>query len=153
MRKLRRYLTHTVCRSSAFFATITNHHSWASASRPTPPASAFCISLRYRSIPVSRNGSYYPGTGLVPASAFSFIPVPEWPDAGQSGILALIKNTPCTSTMQAMDKYIPCSFTLLAVESGTPCMSILQMVENDTPCTRLQWFSQLDGIHQQKDAK
>ncbi len=34
----------------------------------------------------------YSGTGLVLASAFLFIPVPDWPDAGQSGIPAFKMN-------------------------------------------------------------
>jgi hypothetical protein len=78
-------------------------HSWASESRPMPPASAFrhpvsqygTGAFRYRT------GSSYPDTGQVPASAFLFIPVPDWLDAGQSDIPALIKkSTPRTSTLQ-----------------------------------------------------
>ncbi len=34
----------------------------------------------------------YSGTGLVPASAFFFIPVLDWLDAGQSGIPAFSKT-------------------------------------------------------------
>ncbi len=64
---------------------LGNEHSWASASRPMPPASAF-------QHPVSQSGtgafwywtgSSYPGTRLVLSSVFLFIPVPDWSDAGQ----------------------------------------------------------------------
>ncbi len=37
-------------------------------------------------------GSPYSGTGLVPASAFLFIPVPDWLDVGQSDIPAFKKG-------------------------------------------------------------
>ncbi len=39
-----------------------------------------------------RTGSPYSGTGLVPASAFLFIPVPNWLDAGQSDIQTFKKG-------------------------------------------------------------
>ncbi len=54
---------------------------------------ASCIAVRYRT------GSSYSGIGMVQASAFLFIPVPDWLDAGQSDIPAFKKRgTLCTST-------------------------------------------------------
>jgi hypothetical protein len=58
---------------------LYNQHSWTSASRSMPPASAFrhpvfqsgTGAFRYRT------GSPYSGTELVPASEFLFIPVPD----------------------------------------------------------------------------
>ncbi len=49
----------------------------AGIARPMPPVSAF------------RHSSFHSGTGLVPASVLLFIPLPTWPDAGQSGILKI----------------------------------------------------------------
>ncbi len=73
---------------------VQHIHSWASASRSMPPASAFWLpvsqsgtrAFRYRT------GSPYSGDGLVPASGFLFIPVPDWLDAGQSDISAFKKS-------------------------------------------------------------
>jgi hypothetical protein len=73
---------------------VQHIHSWASASRSMPPASAFWLpvsqsgtgAFRYRT------GSPYTGDGLVPASEFLFIPVPDWLDAGQSDISAFKKS-------------------------------------------------------------
>ncbi len=65
------------------------HHSWASAS-------SGCRRHRHSGIlylsPVPEHsgtglGPYF-STGLVPASAFLFIPVPDWRDAGQSDVPA-----------------------------------------------------------------
>jgi hypothetical protein len=55
-----------------------------------------------------RTGFSYPGTGLVPASAFS---VPEILDAGLSDIPALIKKyTPHIHTAnRVVENYIPCA--------------------------------------------
>jgi hypothetical protein len=50
-----------------------------------------------------RTGLSYPGTGLVPASAFS---VPDGLDAGQSDILALIKKY---TANREVENYIPCT--------------------------------------------
>ncbi len=81
-------------------------------------------------------GVPYSGTELVPASVFLFISVPDWPDAGQSGILVFKKRqTPCTSTLQAKDWDTPCTLTLLVVKGYIPCTSILLAVEEDTPWT------------------
>ncbi len=70
-----------------------NYHSWASASRPMLPALAFWHPVSQSSTGAFRyrTGSSYPGTGVVPAMAFLFIPGPDWVD-GQSGIPALIKK-------------------------------------------------------------
>ncbi len=43
------------------------------------------VAIRYRT------GSPYSSTGLVPASEYLFIPVPDWLDAEQSDILAFKK--------------------------------------------------------------
>ncbi len=81
---------------------VSKMHSWASASRPMPPPLAF----RH---PVSELMPEHSGTELSPlipvwtdpASAFLFIPVPDWLNAGQSDIPALTKkSTPRTSTLQ-----------------------------------------------------
>ncbi len=112
-------------------------HSWASASSPMPPASAFrhpvspygTRELRFQ------NGSPYSSTGLVPESP------------------AFNEGTSYTSTMQGIDWDTPCTFTLLVVEmdtparpycwrwQGYPCMSILMAVKRDT--ARWWWI----GIH------
>ncbi len=63
-------------------------HSWSSASTSMPPESVFrhptsqsCTEVfRYRTEPS------YSGTGLIPKSALFFISVPEWQDAGHSGL-------------------------------------------------------------------
>ncbi len=69
-------------------------HSWASTFRHIVSQSG-SGAFRYRT------WSSYSGTGLVLASVFLFIPVPDWLDAGQSVIPALIKkSTPYTSTLQ-----------------------------------------------------
>ncbi len=69
-------------------------HRWASAFRHTVSQSG-SGAFQYRT------WSSYSGTGLVLASVFLFIPVPDWSDAGQSVIPALIKkSTPHTSTLQ-----------------------------------------------------
>ncbi len=44
------------------------------------------ISVRYRSIPVPDLDPYFTTGLVVLVSAFLFIPAPDWPDAGQSGI-------------------------------------------------------------------
>ncbi len=69
-------------------------HSWASASRPMPPASAFRHPIFQYGTGAFRywTESSYSGTGLFSTSTFLSIPVPEWSDAGQSGIPALIKT-------------------------------------------------------------
>ncbi len=54
-----------------FRTVISNHHSWPSASSLMP------LSLAFR----FPTGSPYYGTGLVPASAYFSILVPDWPDA------------------------------------------------------------------------
>jgi hypothetical protein len=51
------------------------------------PASV--ISVRYRA-KKCRTAQLYSGTGLFPASLDFFSPVPDCPDAGQSGIPAVI---------------------------------------------------------------
>jgi hypothetical protein len=75
-------------------------HSWASASRPMPPPSALWhpVSQSGTGAFQYRTGSSYPGTGLVPASAFLFIRVPDWLDTGQSDIDK--KNKHHISTLQ-----------------------------------------------------
>jgi hypothetical protein len=69
-------------------------HSWASASRLEPPASAFRHLTFLSGTVAFRNQtmSPYSGTGFVPASAFCFIPVPDCPDAEDSGIPVFHKN-------------------------------------------------------------
>jgi hypothetical protein len=64
-----------------------------------PPASPFQHPVSQSGTGAFRylTGSSYPGAGLVPASAFLFIPVPDLSDAGQSSIPVLIK----TYTLQA----------------------------------------------------
>jgi hypothetical protein len=68
--------------------TVSNWHSWALASRSMSPASAFRN-------PASQSTYWSPGTELGHFISvanrfwhrhFCFIPVPEWPDARQSGI-------------------------------------------------------------------
>ncbi len=52
---------------------------------------ASCISVRTEAFRF-RTGPPYSGTGMVPASAFLFIPVPDWLDAGQSNNTAFKKG-------------------------------------------------------------
>jgi hypothetical protein len=100
---------------------MANEHSWASASRKMPPASAFWTTvtqsgteaLRYRT------GSPYSGTGLVPiTSEFFFIPVPDWLDTGQSDIPAFKK------AVSGGERKSQCTSKLQVVESETSCTSI-----------------------------
>jgi hypothetical protein len=64
-----------------------------------------------------RNVSPYFGTGLVPASEFLFIPVPDWLDTEQSDIPAFKKavvgggerDTQCTSKLQVMESDSLCT--------------------------------------------
>ncbi len=116
-------------------------HSWASASRSIRQHrhSGIC----YLRPVLEQSGTWldppYSGTWLIPASAFLFIPVLDWPDAEQSDIPAF-KNTlhrwkrihtPCTYTLQSMDWDTPCTFALLVVERYTPsCPYCLLAVEN-----------------------
>ncbi len=72
---------------------IPNLHGWASASRSMPPGSAFRHPVSQSGTGAFRyqTGSPYSATGLVPASAFLFIPVPDFRLTGcrkvrQSGI-------------------------------------------------------------------
>ncbi len=82
-----------------------------------PPASAFrhpvsqfgTGAFRYRT------GPPYSGTGLVPASEFLFIPVPNWLEAGQSDIPAFKKAVGGGG------------------ERDTQSTPKLQVVESDTP--------------------
>jgi len=71
--------------------TPSLRHSWASAFRH-PVSQSGTGAFRYRT------GSPYSGTGLVPASALLFIPVPDWLDAGQSDIPAFTYDL---STLQS----------------------------------------------------
>ncbi len=92
------YITHCSInrtgRKKFLYWTDAKSHSWVSASRSMPPASAFrhpvsqsgTRAFRYRT------GSPSSGIGLVPVSAFSFILVPDWPDAGKSDISAFKKG-------------------------------------------------------------
>jgi hypothetical protein len=57
----------------------------------------------------SRTGSSHLGTGLVSASALLFTPVPDCPDAGQSGEKGYIHGY--TSALQAIDWDTPCTST------------------------------------------
>jgi hypothetical protein len=62
---------------------------WASESKKITPASAFrhlsSYSVRNQT-KKCRTVSLYFGTGQVPASLIFFSPVPDWPDAGRTGI-------------------------------------------------------------------
>ncbi len=72
----------------------TRDHSWASELRSMPLASAFRQPVSQSETGAFRyqTGIPYTGTELVPASAFLFIPVPNWLDAGQSDITAFKKG-------------------------------------------------------------
>jgi hypothetical protein len=63
-------------------------HRWASASIKLTPASAFrhLSSQSGTAVKKCRTASFYSGTGSVPASLVFLSPVPDWLDAGQSGI-------------------------------------------------------------------
>jgi hypothetical protein len=110
------------------FLLLTYDHSWASASRPMPLASAFRNLVRYRSIPVPdwvtllryracygignfryRTGFPFSGTGLVPASAVFFpsgTRMIRCRKVRRSGINCtnVEKETPCTSTQLAVSR-------------------------------------------------
>ncbi len=58
----------------------SDKHSWGSASRSMPPASAF------------RHIESQSGTGAFRYRSGSLIPIPDWPDAGQSDISAFKKG-------------------------------------------------------------
>ncbi len=62
------------------WAAVPFQYSWASASRSMPLASAFRhpVSQSNTGAFQYRTGFPYSGTGLVPASEFLFIPVPDW---------------------------------------------------------------------------
>ncbi len=144
---------------------MTKKHSWASAFR-------HLVSLSGAGAFLYRTGSPYPGTGLeVLASAFLLISVPDWPDAGQSGILK--KRTPYVHTESdgmgytlhvhtagGGKKGVPPSRSycwwwtgihpehpnfyisiFLAVERGAPCVFTLLAAEMDTP-----WMSLLLAV-------
>jgi hypothetical protein len=107
-----------------------------------------------------RTGSPYSGTGLIPASAFLFILVPDSPTFRH-----IKKGTHCTSillavempyTLQVHSAGCGNGYTLqvhsagcgngytLQVHSagcgnGTPCMSILMAMERHRPCTSILW--------------
>ncbi len=87
---------------SLLLSILTVWNAWqASASRSMPPVSAFqhLVSQSGTGAFRYRTGSSYSGIGMVPASAFLFIPVPDWLDAGQSDIPAFKKRGAlCTST-------------------------------------------------------
>jgi hypothetical protein len=63
-------------------------HRWALASKKLTPGSASFISVRYRTKKY-RIAPLYFGTGRVPISLDYFSPVPDYLDAGQSGIPAV----------------------------------------------------------------
>ncbi len=136
-----------------------------------PPESAFRHLVSQSSIGAFRYraGLPYSGNGLFPASVFLFIPVTDWPDAGQSGILAFAKHvtkvkrntntlhsdglgyTPHVHTASGVKGYTlqvhtaGCGkgYTLHVHTAGdgkdTPCTSILLTVDRDTPCTSKWW--------------
>jgi hypothetical protein len=83
---------------------LCENRSWASASRSMPPALAFRHPVSQSNTGAFRfqTESPYSGTGLVPASAFLFISVPDCLDAGQSDIPAFKKGTLCTSILLAL---------------------------------------------------
>jgi hypothetical protein len=64
------------------------NHSWASASVKLTPALAFRHLSSQSGIAVKKcqTETFYSGTGSVPASLVFLSPVPDWLDAGQSGI-------------------------------------------------------------------
>jgi hypothetical protein len=94
---------------------------------------ALCISVRFPRNPY-RTGYPYPGTGLVPASSFLFIPVPDWPVPEMSDIPALMKMY----TMQIYTTSDGMGYTLHVHAAGggkgTPCTSLLLVVEKG--CTQ-----------------
>jgi hypothetical protein len=68
-----------------------SHQRWASASRKLTLVSAFRHQSS-QSITGPKNAElkrFYSGTGLVATSLVFFSPVPDWPDADQSGIPAV----------------------------------------------------------------
>ncbi len=93
-----------------------NWHSWTSASRTMPPASAFRHPVTQSGTRTFRyqTGSSYSGTGLGPLIP---VPVPDWfwhrhfcsfryPGTGQSDIPAYKKKyTPCTSILLAVERH------------------------------------------------
>jgi hypothetical protein len=93
--------------------TFPKIHSWASASKLMPPASVFLHPTSHSGTGASWfwTGSPFSGTGLVPAPALVLIPVPDRPDAGQSGIYKNCRKdercTPCTSILFEVDRNTP----------------------------------------------
>ncbi len=97
-----------------------------------PPASTFrhpvpqsgTDAFRYRT------GFSYSGTGLVPASAFLFIPVrTDWMPDADSLTFRHLKNGYILHVHTAGGG---------GCERDTQCTSKLQVVEGDTPCTFLE---------------
>ncbi len=113
-------------------ALVRHGHSWASASRSMLPSLSFWH-------PVSQSSTglgpffFSSGTGLVPALAFLFIPVPDSPTFRHLNKVNTLHN--CTSILLAEERDTPFTFKLLAVEGDTPSTSILLAVERHTPCT------------------
>jgi hypothetical protein len=67
--------------TSLLFPRLPHHSSWASASRPMPPASAFLhpsTSVRFRSIPVPDWGTLIPVPGWMQHE--HFFSIPYWAD-------------------------------------------------------------------------
>jgi hypothetical protein len=81
-------------------------HSWASASSLMPPASAFRHTTSQSGTGAYRTGSPYFGTGLVPASAFFFIPVPAIPTSSiYKNWTKAERRTPCTSIQLVVGRH------------------------------------------------
>jgi hypothetical protein len=80
---------------------LCRRHSWASASF----SQSSTISFRYRT------GFPYSGIGLVQASAFLFVPVLNWPDAGQSGVVLFHYISSSGSSIPWLCKFKSCMCT------------------------------------------
>ncbi len=88
------------------------------------------------------------GIGLVPVSAFLFIPVPDWQDAGKSNILAFKKGIHPARLYywRCKERHPACPYFWLwkVIHPARPfcwlrkwihCTSVLFILERDTPCT------------------
>ncbi len=120
----------------SYWPTFGIHHSWASASRSMPPASAFRHPVSQSGTGAFRYWTGFPfsGTGLILASEFLFILEPDWLDAGQSDISAFKsavggggeRDTQCTSKLQVVESDSPCTFK----DSYWWCYSCYMILKN-----------------------
>jgi hypothetical protein len=94
------------------YISETVEHRWASASKKLTPASVFRHPLSQSGTgpEKSQTAQINSGTRLFPVSLIFLSPVPDYPDAGQSGVLAL----QCCETSPVRGKDFDAALAVLA---------------------------------------